>query len=132
MNETKINKIEPLNVSNKKFDITVGKTIKYFRKFDQEGLKRKLPITQDKLAQAINISRMSVINFENGRTDVPIYRLYSICSCLGVKVDIFLNYVEEQLNLKEIVNEEVSDKTIETILQSDSSLAEKISREWQK
>lgn len=58
-----------------KIYLTVGSLIRNFR--NQKGL------TQEELAQKINMSRPTVVNIETGKQNIPIHILYNIAQALG-------------------------------------------------
>lgn len=69
----------------------VGKKIKEFREqadFFQEK------ITQEKLANEIGVSRVSVANYENGKQAIYLSDLYKIADFLKVEVCAFLPPLE--------------------------------------
>lgn len=58
--------------------IYIGKKIKEFRKNKK--------ITQSEIAQMLNISRVSYIQYENGKRDIPFSLLPEICEILEIKI----------------------------------------------
>jgi transcriptional regulator with XRE-family HTH domain len=68
---------------------------------------RKLKsMNQDVLADALGISRVSLINIEAGKQRVPLHVLVDICECLNISLTdlIPLNLTEENLLDSNILN----------------------------
>ncbi len=45
-------------------------------------------IKQEKLAEELEISKVSMSKIETGKTNIPIVRLFAIAKVLGIKVDL--------------------------------------------
>jgi transcriptional regulator with XRE-family HTH domain len=62
----------------------IGRLIKERRK------KLKPPLTQEKLAQQIGMSRAALANIETGRQSVLVHQLYAFAAALDLTPDAFL------------------------------------------
>ena len=84
------NLTDKLNYKNSKEEINsviVGQRLKEFRK------KNKL--TQEKLANKLNIARSALANYERGRNIIATPFLYTICKEYHVSADYLLGKIDE-------------------------------------
>lgn len=79
--------------------------------------RRKMKITQEELAEKVNVSVKHISAIETGRTKANIELLYDIAICLGVTIDYFTLGVVKKNNLEEIQDylRECSEDEIQTI-----------------
>lgn len=70
----------------------VGEKIKYFRERNESYQEK---ITQERLANEIGVSRVSVANFENGKQAVYLSDLYKIADFLKKDLSEFLPSIDE-------------------------------------
>lgn len=68
----------------------IGERIAQHRKYHLNGTKRSERITQAKLADFLQLSRMSVVNMENGKVAIGAFELQKISSLLGVSINDLL------------------------------------------
>lgn len=66
--------------------LEVGKKIKEFRKNKK--------ITQNEISQKLGISRVSYIQYENGKRDIPFSLLPKICKILDIKISDLDNILD--------------------------------------
>lgn len=97
----------------------VGKNIKRFR--TEKG------ITQDELAEVLNVTRQAVSNWENEKTQPDIETLNSIAETLGVTVEELIYGVAREPVVREIVHEKTVKKTVKEGVTFGSALAMVIS-----
>ena len=51
-----------------------------------QGVRKRFGVTQATLADAINVSRTSVVNLESGRQQMGLYKLYKAACLLGCRL----------------------------------------------
>lgn len=134
MKDKRTSSLDSFNDPDKAFNLVVGTVIKYFRKIDGQGSKRLNTITQEELAIRLSLSRMSIVNFENGRTHVPLNKLFLICKHLGIPITQFISklqtkLLEDGLTCFNTLNNDTSNTVFHELL-ADENLEEKISNEW--
>jgi transcriptional regulator with XRE-family HTH domain len=63
------------------------RAVDFYKRFGRRvaKLRKKAGVSQEKLADAIALSRTSVTNIERGRQPVQLHTLYSIADALGVE-----------------------------------------------
>lgn len=69
----------------------LGKNIKYYRELYNVGKSKDSRITQERLAELVNVSTSLIGNMESGKTKqgISIYTLYKISIILNVSVEKF-------------------------------------------
>lgn len=76
----------------------IGENIKYYRELFNVGKPRNMRITQERLAELVNVSTSLIGNMESGKTNqgISIYTLYKISSILNVSVEKFFISLSEK------------------------------------
>ena len=97
----------------------VGKNIKRFRA--EKGM------TQDELAEVLNVTRQAVSNWENEKTQPDIDTLNSIAGTLGVTVEELIYGVAREPVVREIVHEKTVKEGTKAGISFGSALAMVIS-----
>lgn len=77
-----------------KFNIEIGKTLKYFRKLNN--------LSQEKLANELNLHRTSIIQIEKGEQRLSLDKLYKILNLLNIDANTFLKLNENNFKEKNI------------------------------
>ena len=69
----------------------IGENIKYYRELFNIGKPRTMRITQERLAELVEVSTSLIGNMESGKTNqgVSVYTLYKISSILNVSIEKF-------------------------------------------
>ena len=76
----------------------LGENIKYYRELYNVGKSKNMRITQEKLAEIINVSTSLIGNMESGKTKqgISTYTLYKISSVLNVSIENFFISIENK------------------------------------
>ena len=76
----------------------IGENIKYYRELFNVGKPRNMRITQERLAELVNVSTSLIGNMESGKTNqgISIYTLYKISSILNISVEKFFIPLSEK------------------------------------
>lgn len=79
--------------------------------------RRKLKMTQEELAEKVDVSAKHISAIETGRTKANIELLYDIATCLDVTIDYFTFGIVKKNKLGEIEEylRECTDEEIDTI-----------------
>lgn len=79
----------------------IGENIKYYRDLFNLGKQRGTRITQERLAELVNVSTSLIGNMESGKTNqgISVYTLYKISSILNVSVENFLIPLSKKTSL---------------------------------
>lgn len=79
--------------------------------------RRKLNMTQEELAEKVNVSVKHISAIETGRTKANIALLYDIATCLDVTIDYFTFGIVKKNKLGEIEEylRECTDEEVDTI-----------------
>lgn len=79
--------------------------------------RRKLKMTQEELAEKVDVSVKHISAIETGRTKANIELLYDIATCLDVTIDYFTFGIVKKNKFSEIEEylRECSDEEIDTI-----------------
>lgn len=85
-----------MNLNEKQLYQAIGKRIRSAR----ENAK----LTQNELAQRVDVARTSITNIESGQQKIQVYTLYAIANVLNVSV---LNLLPEEKSLEERLSEEL-------------------------
>ena len=83
------------NYKNKKEEIDTlksGNNLKLFRK--------EAKLTQEKLADELNLARSALANYERGRNPIATPFLYTICKKYHISADYLLGKIDEKITLK--------------------------------
>lgn len=59
-------------------------------------LRKAKKLTQQELANSINVTRQIISAWENGNVEIPVGRMLQLCKTLGVETDYF--YAEQRFN----------------------------------
>lgn len=80
--------------------------------------RRKLNMTQEDLAEKVDVSVKHISAIETGRTKANICLLYDIANCLGVTIDYFTFGIVKKSKLEEIEEylRECTDEEIDIII----------------
>lgn len=90
--------IKQYKSSNKEIDFTKsGIRLKEFRK--------EMKLTQDKLAQKLNVARTIISKYEKGEFLIATHTLYDICKKYNISADYLLGKTDEPKYLKTNQNE---------------------------
>lgn len=84
----------------------IGKNIKMFR--SENG------ITQDQLAEKLNVTRQAVSNWETGKTQPDVDTLADLAECLGVTVEELIYGKSTQSKTSRTVVEKTTKKGIDS------------------
>ena len=76
----------------------IGENIKYYRELFNVGKPRDMRITQERLAELVNVSTSLIGNMESGKTNqgISVYTLYKISSVLNVSIENFFTSLNEK------------------------------------
>lgn len=75
-----------------------------------KSLRLKLNYTQDMLAKALNISRVTYTNYELGKRTPDTKTLFLIADFFGVSIDFLLGYEKKEVSLASESSQEYRDR----------------------
>ena len=86
--------------SQNELNILIGQNIKYYRELFNVGKQRSIRITQERLAELVNVSTSLIGNMESGKTNqgISVYTLYKISSILDVSIEKFFIPLNEKVS----------------------------------
>ena len=84
-----------INYENNKEKIDVLKSSSRLKEFRKEH-----KLTQEKLADILNMARSALANYERGRNIIATPFLYTICSKYKISADYLLGKIDEKIDLK--------------------------------
>ena len=86
--------------SQNELNSLIGQNIKYYRELFNVGKQRSIRITQERLAELVNVSTSLIGNMESGKTNqgISVYTLYKISSILDVSIEKFFIPLNEKVS----------------------------------
>ena len=84
-----------INYENNKEEIDVLKSSSRLKEFRKDH-----KLTQEKLANILNMARSALANYERGRNIIATPFLYTICNKYKISADYLLGKIDEKMDLK--------------------------------